>query len=217
MLLISIQEIADSTICSTPFSAVEFFKDSPWLQIPEHRKAEITIKPRYPRLGLLGGASKGNKMSKLAALAAKRKQQTSEQPGSGSNATLARADDYTASLDRLRISKPAETLLGQGDGETQKQMTQEDLPMKGAGDDPRSHGKQNDASKDQLDQLILVDPNIRGRPSAFASIMISQATEKESQPSSDVFSKRLLPKTFDFTEPSPDDIVTRAQNAKGRS
>lgn len=211
------QEIANSTICSTPFSAAEFFKDSPWLQIPEHRKAEITIQPLYPRFGLLGGASKGSKMSKLAALAAKRKQQANEQSGSVSADNLTRPDDYTANLDKLRISKPAKALLGADDREIQNQIADEDLAMKGADDDPRSPGKKWGPSKDQLDQSILVDPDIRGHPSAFASIMTSQATEKESQPSSHDFSEGLHTKSFDFTEPSPDDIVTQAQNVKGRS
>lgn len=58
------------------FSAAEFFRDSPWLNVPAHRKADILVEPLYPRLGLLGGtpeSSGGKKVSKLAALAAARK------------------------------------------------------------------------------------------------------------------------------------------------
>lgn len=56
------------------FSAADFFRDCPWLNVPSHRKAEIRVEPLCPRLGLLGGAPEaGGKMSKLAALAAARK------------------------------------------------------------------------------------------------------------------------------------------------
>ncbi|KEF54481.1 elongation factor 1-alpha [Exophiala aquamarina CBS 119918] len=208
------QEIANSTLCSMPFSAAEFFKDSPWLRVPEHRKAEITIQPAYPRRGLLGGASKGSKMSKLAALAAKRKQQANEPSGSVSASIPTSRDDYTANLNKLRIGKPAKASHEPEAPGIQKRLLGEELVKKDADDDPRSPGKKCDTSKDQIGQSILVDPNIRGRPSAFASIMTSQETETESRPSSDILSEGLLTKLFDFTEPSPDDIVTKAQNVK---
>ena len=61
------------------FSAADFFRDCPWLNIPSHRKSEILIEPLYPRLGLLGGAPEnGGKLSKLAALAAARKKKEGE-------------------------------------------------------------------------------------------------------------------------------------------
>jgi elongation factor 1 alpha-like protein len=56
------------------FSAADFFRDCPWLNVPTHRKTDILVEPLYPRLGLLGGAPEaGGKVSKLAALAAARK------------------------------------------------------------------------------------------------------------------------------------------------
>ncbi|OJJ45509.1 hypothetical protein ASPZODRAFT_119957 [Penicilliopsis zonata CBS 506.65] len=68
-----------SSACAVPFSAAEFFRDSPWLNVPEHRKADIIVEPLHPRLGLLGGAPEaGGKVSKLAALAAARKKKESE-------------------------------------------------------------------------------------------------------------------------------------------
>ncbi|KKK23014.1 hypothetical protein P175DRAFT_0527895 [Aspergillus ochraceoroseus IBT 24754] len=61
------------------FSAAEFFRDCPWLDVPAHRKADILVEPLYPRLGLLGGAPENpGKMSKLAALAAARKRKEGE-------------------------------------------------------------------------------------------------------------------------------------------
>lgn len=67
--------------CSVPFSAAEFFRDTPWLNVPQHRRADIIVEPLYPRLSLLGGAPpQEGKMSKLAALAAARKKKNSEKP-----------------------------------------------------------------------------------------------------------------------------------------
>lgn len=57
---------------SAHFSVADFFRDCPWLNVPVHRKADIMVEPLYPRLGLLGGAPKEGKLSKLAALAAAR-------------------------------------------------------------------------------------------------------------------------------------------------
>ncbi|KAJ5595173.1 Translation elongation/initiation factor/Ribosomal beta-barrel [Penicillium hispanicum] len=61
------------------FSAADFFRDCPWLNVPPNRKADIMIEPLYPRLGLLGGAPEAaGKVSKLAALAAARKKKDGE-------------------------------------------------------------------------------------------------------------------------------------------
>ncbi|ODH49558.1 translation elongation factor Tu [Paracoccidioides brasiliensis] len=60
--------------CPQPFSTADFFKDSPWLNIPAQCKADILIEPLYPPLGLLGGAPEASgKVSKLAALAARKR------------------------------------------------------------------------------------------------------------------------------------------------
>lgn len=68
---------------SAHFSAADFFRDCPWLNIPSHRRADILIEPLYPRLGLLGGAPEnGGKLSKLAALAAARKKKEGEKASS---------------------------------------------------------------------------------------------------------------------------------------
>ena len=80
------------------FSAAEFFRDSPWLNVPSHRKADILVEPLYPRMGLLGGAQEGGgKVSKLAALAAARKKKEGEKTPSETStpaaATTPSADD----------------------------------------------------------------------------------------------------------------------------
>lgn len=54
-----------------------WFDDMPWLNVPDHRRAEF-IAPELPRGGLLGGSGAAPKMSKLQALAAARKKKASE-------------------------------------------------------------------------------------------------------------------------------------------
>ncbi|KAK5050380.1 hypothetical protein LTR84_003661 [Exophiala bonariae] len=201
------EEVAESVICSSPFSAAEFFKDSPWLKIPQHRKAEITMQPLYPRGGLLGGTSKASKPSKLAALAAKRKQQVNEQPGSIATNTVTRPDDYTAHLNKLRISKSPQAAIQLENQEDQKQPSDVDMLR-------YEESKSSETDKVRNDHSSVVDRDIRGQPSLFASIMTSQTADKDSRSSSEFVSNALLSRSFDFTEPSPDDIVTRAQNVK---
>ena len=66
--------------CSDQFSAKEFFRDCPWLNIPLRRRGEILIEPLYPRGGLRGGGpgEAAPKVSKLAALAAARKRKEND-------------------------------------------------------------------------------------------------------------------------------------------
>ncbi|KUM62526.1 hypothetical protein ACN42_g4601 [Penicillium freii] len=85
------------------FSAADFFRDCPWLNIPSHRKSDILIEPLYPRLGLLGGAPEsGGKLSKLAALAAARKKKEEKapsQPETPTPSTPKLEQQKTSSLD----------------------------------------------------------------------------------------------------------------------
>ncbi|CAG8225353.1 unnamed protein product [Penicillium salamii] len=81
------------------FSAADFFRDCPWLNVPAHRKADILVEPLYPRLGLLGGAPEGGgKVSKLAALAAARKKKE--------GATPEASTPPTPQSDRTEVSSP---------------------------------------------------------------------------------------------------------------
>lgn len=205
-----------STICSTPFSAADFFRDSPWLQIPNHRKAQILIEPLYPRGGLLGGSSNSGKMSKLAALAAKRRQKDSERSASTSTNSGPTQDDYTASLNKLRITQPSRKL------EITKMTEPSTIGKIGVDFEALNTGEvketthQRDIEEQPLEASSVVDQDIRAQPSAFASIMTSHDAANYSPASIDVLSVDAIAKSFDFAEPSPDDIVTRAQTSKGR-
>ncbi|KIV83257.1 translation elongation factor Tu [Exophiala sideris] len=204
---------AATEACLSPFSAADFFKDSPWLRIPDHRKAEIIIEPLYPRLGLLGGASGGGKMSKLAALAAKRRQKESGRSDSSATDTTGSQDDYAASLNKLRISHTDRT----GPGARQHTDSSDTSSVRL---EPESRKPEPDAKSEQEigvaadntpDPSVAVDSNLRGRPSAFASIMTSHDQDRHLPSSHNLLPINHIAKSFDFAEPSPDDVVTKAQ------
>ncbi|KAJ4530736.1 hypothetical protein HRR80_009043 [Exophiala dermatitidis] len=212
------QELARSITCSSPFSAADFFKDCPWLGVPEHRKADIIIEPLYPRLGLLGGASTGGKMSKLAALAAKRKQEKSARSESATTDSADSQEDYATRLNKLRISDTNKT-KPQAHRAAEEIVTNDDKPTSSDSKAPASDSHTTPAKESEVaassDPSISVAPAIRGRPSAFASIMTSHhPSVRLSAPPPDLITVEEVAKSFDFTEPSPDDVVTRAQNQK---
>ncbi|EXJ69369.1 elongation factor 1-alpha [Cladophialophora psammophila CBS 110553] len=210
------QDPTTSAPCSSPFSSADFFKDSPWLRIPEHRKAEIIITPLYPRLRLLGGASNTSKMSKLAALAAKRRQKESEKSDAQTTANDGSQQDYLSSLNKLRISQPSRAKSGPADASDS--LTEEPQPQS----QERNHSSDQNmqmeskqiAAERASDGSLAVDQHLRGHPSPFASIMTSRDADAYLLSSTDFFSIRANAKSFNFAEPSPDDIVTKAQNAK---
>ena len=157
------------------------------------------MEPLRPRLGLLGGSSSESKTSRLAALAAKRRQKENAKtpatsgkaaPESTSQTAAAKADPTTVSSDlsprinNLHISETAKT---------SEQQT------------PRVTRERN-----PLDALIL-----RARPSTFAETLL-QSSEPGS--SFDDYSRPgsvSRTEAFDFAGPSPDDIVSKAQTGKG--
>lgn len=210
------QAFAASDSEEVSFSAVEFFEDTPWLQIPEYRRAEIIIEPAYPRGRLLGGASNAGKKSKLAALAARRRQKDNEQPISElqPEVGLKTGETYVSSLQKLQIRESEEA-----DAKSKSTTVPLASKRKVPNDEPDAvevAGK--DAKRQSLgdvpDASLIAVECARGRPSAFASIMTSSDTVKHSPP---LLSFNSYPVTFNFAEPSPDDIVTKAQSAKGRT
>ena len=156
-------------------------------------------------------------MSKLAALAAKRRQQGNDQSATSSNDPESPASqDYTTSLQKLKISqtrsKTASAKISPGGDEADVK-------------NPSGDSSQTQSSKDSADTITqapidisaLVESDVRGKPSPFANIIISHEKHGQNPPLSSFTSSEMLPSGFDFTQPSPDDIVTRAQNVKGRN
>ncbi|KAE8367854.1 hypothetical protein BDV27DRAFT_123280 [Aspergillus caelatus] len=233
------------------FSAADFFRDSPWLNVPAHRKADILIEPLYPRLGLLGGAPEsGGKVSKLAALAAARKKKEGDKASTAAPAQNAEADKTPApSTEQKGASLSLRERLA-GNGKVQKpEGAQSPRPL-GKLSRPGSHSpqktpspepiKKNGASQvnpGNVQQEITAEPlvkeeekeqptvNIRASPSTFASTIVGDVTRPKMTEPSPLFSASLdlmeiygqdLTEPFDFTGPSPDDVILNAQSsAKG--
>ncbi|KAL2861329.1 translation elongation factor EF-1 subunit [Aspergillus pseudodeflectus] len=237
--------IPPTTISPQPahFSAAEFFRDSPWLNVPTHRKADFLVEPLYPRIGLLGGApeSGGGKMSKLAALAAARKKKEGEKapspsPATGNNTEPSMNDSKGPSLslrERLSIkqAKQSDTSpslhdskkgFGSGQSLSPKKKSPEPSPQTV----PIVIGVEHSAKSEQADQKEKHQTmNIRASPSTFASTIIGENTRPKMTEPSHLYTNTLdlikiygqdLAEPFDFAGPSPDDVVLTAQSsAKG--
>ncbi|OOO10623.1 small GTP-binding protein domain-containing protein [Aspergillus oryzae] len=233
------------------FSAADFFRDSPWLNVPAHRKADILIEPLYPRLGLLGGApDSGGKVSKLAALAAARKKKEGDKASTAAPAQNAEVNKTPVpSTEQKGASLSLRERLA-GNGKILKpEGAQSPRPL-GKLSHPGSHSpqkkpspelvKQNGASQvnsANVQQELTAEPlvkkeekeqptvNIRASPSTFASTIVGDVTRPKLTEPSPLFSTSLdlmeiygqnLTEPFDFTGPSPDDVVLNAQSsAKG--
>lgn len=208
-------------MCAKPFSFSEFFKDTPWLNVPTERQA-VFIAPLYPRGGLLGGSSDGApKMSKLQALAAARKKKALEQrsdgaseverpmaglsltdqatgPGAGIEGTKATAASKKPSrgfpLRKRKDSNPHEKPL--------KAPVQAEMPSETSEDAPMSNPP------------LHLDPV---EPSAFASTMFSSRGHPPLSHQANLFTLPYTAaqnpaSTNPFAGPSPDDIVRAAQS-----
>lgn len=230
-----------SNLCTAPLTAAAFFKDAPWLDVPVHRRAEILIEPLYPRGRLLGGSSTegGGKMSKLAALAAARKKKENEK---GNDISSKPSTNSVALLDKLGGGRKVES-KGQ-DGLSQPQ-DHSDAPAKtlvGPVPSPRNRTyptrKRRSLSppaspKEQIQKPPEKDPsppqspkNFAAAPSTFARTMFGSSVDSADLcTENSQFTLFNLPHESEvnttepsaFAGPSPDDIVTSAQNSKGRA
>jgi elongation factor 1 alpha-like protein len=203
-------------------SASDFFKDTPWLNVPIHRRGDIFIEPLCPRGGLLGGSSK------LAALAAARKRKQEEAkaastPQNSGAADNAETDRAVALLDRLKVkdnpkdasaanSRPSEPSYTQKPGQMRHPPRRKKSPS------PPLVQKEEDSMADPIQEPVAAVPDIRAPPSTFAATMFGALNPGIPVRSSEgsLFSIPLYrakqPADNDpFAGPSPDDIVTNAQ------
>lgn len=191
------------------FSARDFFADCPWLHIPTDRQALLTqVLDNRPR-GLLGGSSAEPKMSKVAALAAKRRQKELANAVPATDAPTTSQNDYTASLKKLTI----------GDSAIKEQRRRQELERNAV-----FQRQQDEARRDQLATPVKSDVELQGdtddvvvqrlcRPSVFASTFVSASisnTDNKLDPTSFAGSST----DFDFSKPSPDAIVHKAQTGR---
>ena len=227
--------------CASHFCAREFFKDSPWLNVAPHRKAEIIIEPLYPRLGLLGGAPEASgKTSKLAALAAARKKKEAQANGttltsSGSQSASPPSEEEKSRsislLDRLTAGKSqspsSEPRTTKSSSRRNKSVP---TALQKASLSPRIQPTPKPdiqvPNKTPVDtepdaKLHHAKVNLRGDPSKFATTILGQWNKKmapQPQLSSRKIDMRLVfgqdfTDSFNFAEPSPDDVVLKAQSA----
>ncbi|KAF7591812.1 Hsp70 suppressor, GTPase facilitates ribosomal subunit dissociation [Aspergillus hancockii] len=235
---------------SSHLSVADFFRDSPWLNVPAQRKADILIEPLYPQLGLLGGAPESaGKVSKLAALAAARKRKEGDkipaapaQPAENAKPQSPSNEQKGASLSlRERLAgngkpqkpegaqspRPLGKLSRLGSHSPQKKPSPEPTKQNGvsqvnAVNMPRESIAEPPISKEGKEQPAI---NIRASPSTFASTIVGDVSRPKMIEPSPLYSNTLdlmkiygqdLTEPFDFTAPSPDDVVLNAQSsAKG--
>ncbi|KAL3460467.1 hypothetical protein BJX64DRAFT_185451 [Aspergillus heterothallicus] len=237
--------IPPTTVLSQPahFSAADFFRDSPWLNIPPHRKGDIIVEPLYPRVGLLGGApeSGGGKMSKLAALAAARKKKEGDSgpmppSATGGIAQPSVGDSKGPSLslrERLVIKQatqsdksPSLRGLGKRPGSVQAISPQKRTSEPAPPTAPETTGLDvaiEDGQTEHKEETPAI--NIRASPSTFAATIVGDDTRPKMTEPSHLYTNTFdlikiygqdLAEPFDFAGPSPDDVVLNAQSsAKG--
>jgi len=221
-----------SSHCSSDLSVAEFFRDSPWLDVPKERIGEILVEPLYARRGLLGGTSKqdGAPKSKLAALAATRKNKENQRPEDGRIST-----NSVALLDKLAVTS-RESKMNQGP-DTSVPSRQSQTTERAA----KVRNRQYHARKPQdtsvlkppqevssIIEMLPPRPSVESQPegvpaatpSVFAQIMLGLISKAESvEPQSlDQHAVRAFVNCTEFNSagPSPDDVVIEAQTSKSQ-
>ncbi|KAI5778191.1 elongation factor Tu [Geopyxis carbonaria] len=188
---------------------IDFFLDSPWENIPTHRKGELIQQTTILRGGLLGGSSgkPESKVSKLAALAKSRKEKTQ---------ALALHSEQKPSISLLsRLSQKQSSV-------TPSYMGSESSVKIGA----ENRNPDGDQGLDQPKVQLLVqqqnkefplDQLLSAVPSSFAQSMFGQQLGFENI--LNIANSRNLglvgnitkAKSGAFAGPSPDDVVASAQ------
>lgn len=225
-----------SAPCSGSFSLSDFFKDSPWLNVPVHRQGEILIEPLYPRLRLLGGSpsTTEGKVSKLAALAAARRKREADKASEGLSK---QQSSSVALLDKLNTNSKAEaeknpklTTASESKSDGSRVNDENHLPCLTTrkyplrrrespgppSEIPQEPPKETESEAQQVQDTITLLAN----PSMFAKTVLGYQAKEP--PLGTLHADFTLPyitdsnftKTIAFTGPSPDDIVSNVQ-AKG--
>jgi elongation factor 1 alpha-like protein len=218
------------------FSSADFFADTPWLNVPQERLANILIEPIYPRGGLLGGSAVAVKpQSKLAALAAARKKAAEDKKrgaevvessirddlgeGTGSGVLLDRlnalkvrgssAQGENAAFQTISTTKAASRAY------PKRQKLEEPEPEPPAPDTEPIAAEPEEPQGPTAEEMTAP-------PSIFATTMLGHATRPpRQQPTATMTDSTTfsLPYPNDpkqtndaFAGPSPDDVVITAQS-----
>lgn len=211
-----------SSTCQAPIWVEIFFKDSPWLKVPRGRRADILIEPLFPRGGLLGGSLKqdgGKPKSKLAALAAARKQKEnqileSNQEQISSVALLDKLGAKTRESAPTREAKPAPSEPSRR-YPVRKQKSPDRPPIQQAILETTSNSNLDDNEKASVPVLPPL-----ATPSVFATTMFAFSMHDRGdfglQPVQPFYSNRSDTNLEAFADPSPDDIVLKAQSSASK-
>ncbi|MCJ1282445.1 Hsp70 suppressor, GTPase facilitates ribosomal subunit dissociation [Xylographa opegraphella] len=228
------EDMSSADSCTQAFSARDFFKDCPWLEIPLERQAVILIEPLYPRGRLLGGSGEtAPKVSKLAALAAARKKRENEKLN-GLDSTPVTSS--TALLDKLKIgdqNEESKRIIGETNARsgrtarfnlshtasTSQPTTKEGrkYPAKNPIAPPEEGPPpQSEEASTPVEDIPESPPAHLASPSIFARTMFGSTRTPIPLTNPSVF---FNPYTLNITEsdpfagPSPDDVVANAQNS----
>ena len=226
-------------LCIGRFCAADFFKDSPWLQVPLDKQAEILVQPLYPSGRLLGGAS--GKPSKLAQLAAARRKKEEEGKSSRKSAQESSTQQDAGYVDILgkldRPARPDDTSLGGINAPAQPfrrlPKDRQDVQDKSL-QSPNQHSIRTQRGSKELDLGSTRDEakssqsntwDLQASPSEFATAMLGTIQRSQIEMTSTsldkgtfslpLISQRDIAEPFSFADPSPDDIVSAAQNSRG--
>lgn len=167
-------------------------------------------------------------MSKIAALAAKRRQKENENREPPTTNTEKSVDDPASSLSKLRIStkhtpdcaKEGPLLPRQNLQPKARSRRPQELPPAENTSSPRNQ-QEKTRTKDETDppndfQAVGDVADLRAKPSLFARILVDSHDVSSDIPSEAcVFLPDSVISSFDFSKPSPDDVVLQAQSVKG--
>ena len=213
----------------------DFFRDSPWLSVPEHRRGAILIEPLHPPGRLPGGSGNDQEApprSKLAALAAARKKKENVSSASReTNSSVALLDSLGTKLRTTKIdSQSTQNHPGQPGAfsktspppakryPTKKRQAPEPSEIRNV--DPKR--PQPSSEREVEENLPVVAPPPIARPSTFARTLFGPSAASVPPSITPTQTSILYPaytqtdtENDPFAGPSPDDVVTKAQNSKG--
>ena len=220
--------------CQATLSIEDFFKDSPWLKVPENRRGEITTEPLYPRGRLLGGSPAGQDAppkSKLAALAAARKKKENMRSASNeTNSSVALLDKLGTKLQTTKIDSQStephveDTKLASKSLDpparkypTKKRQVPDPTEMQ------NTNTKRTQTSPEAaVQERPVTEPAPVARPSSFAQTLFGSSTIATYSSVAPAQSPLLYPaytradtENDPFAGPSPDDVIVKAQTSKG--
>jgi elongation factor 1 alpha-like protein len=215
---------------------MDFFQDTPWGRVPQHRIGGLFQIPTQPLGGLLGGTSKP---SKLAILAAARKKKEEEKRQSETGTTPEESSRTISLLDRLGskkdIGRPSAPTLNKPE-QRRAEPEQPTFTVPARAKRQSSHIQEAPVKPTEASEVTEPPPkrraiqDLRAPPSAFAQALLGylgsdggavldlQSAVSTNGPLRSLsFTLPFLDSveqfpTSPFAGPSPDDIVLAAQS-----